>query len=66
MDANLDMQRRLPWKEIIGNGSLESYTPRFTEVMLWTNIRWAPMGKYKRLQLTLPLKKFTRCTAGEE
>ena len=43
-------------------GSLETYSPHFTE----TKIRWAPMGKYERLQLTLPLKKFQRCTAGEE
>ena len=35
MDANLDMQRRLTWKEIMENGSLESCSPHFTKVMLW-------------------------------
>ena len=44
--AYIDMQRRLTWKETMENGSLESYSPHFTEVMLWANIRWAPMGKY--------------------
>ena len=35
MDANVDMQRRLTWKEIMENGSLESYSPYFTQDMLW-------------------------------
>ena len=51
MEANLDSQRRLTWKKIMENGSLESYSPHFTEVMLWANISGVGAGAlipYKR------------------
>ena len=46
LDANLDIQRRFTWKEVMDNGSSENYSPNFTQDMLWTKIRWTPMGKY--------------------